>query len=272
MDIEPQSHERNMTNRCFMVEKKENTCIWCGKSEPEVTFNNIAHILPRALGGQEEVKGVCDECNKYFGTAPKGKHGIPCMDHAFKEIFGAIRMFSKNLTSNSYKNFSSSYFTYRHSLQKIIIKKNFNSKVVTRQFKRALYEVFLQKYHHKTSDGHNPMFKMVRDFARYDKGNPHVFYGFNNIILSPGEDYMQHPYLPMSEKLCEDITKYGMFDFLMMGHHFYLEVVPLLANVHYNTYLQEQANNTIIRIRNNEGIYEFNDVMQIDFLMQRFNS
>jgi hypothetical protein len=64
------------------------------------------------------------------------------MDHAFKEIFGAIRMFSKNLTSESYKNFSSSYFTYRHSSHLIKVRSNFNSKNVTHQFKRALYEVF----------------------------------------------------------------------------------------------------------------------------------
>ena len=83
---------------------------------------------------------------------------------------------------------------------------------------------------------------------------------------------MKHPYLPMGEKRREDIIKYGMFDFWIMGHHFYLEVIPLLANVHLGNYLQEQANNTIIRIKNNEGIYEFNDVMQIDFLMERFNS
>lgn len=255
-----------------MIEKVEHICIWCGKSGPEVKFNEIAHVLPRALGGQEIVNDVCDDCNHYFGTAPKGKHGVPCMDHAFKEIFGAIRMFSKNLTSESYKNFSSSYFTYRHSNHLIKVKNNFNSKYVTHQFKRALYEVFLQKYHLVTGDGHNNMFQTVRKYARYDIGNPHVFYGFNNMILAPDEDYMKHPYLPMSEKSCGDITKYGMFDFWIMGHHFYLEVIPILANVHLHNYLQEQANNTIIRIKNNEGIYEFNDVMQIDFLMQRFNS
>lgn len=255
-----------------MIETGKHICIWCGKSEPEVKFNEVAHVLPRALGGQEIVSDVCDDCNHYFGTAPKGKHGVPCMDHAFKEIFGAIRMFSKSLTSESYKNFSSSYFTYRHSNHLIKVRNNFNSKNVTHQFKRALYEVFLQKYHLVTGDGHNNMFQAVRNYARYDTGNLHVFYGFNNIILSPGDDYMKHPYLPMGEKLCEDITKYGMFDFWIMGHHFYLEVIPLLANVYLNTYLQKQANNTIIRIKNNEGIYEFNDVMQIDFLMQRFNS
>lgn len=255
-----------------MIETKTNRCIWCGKSKPDVTFNNVAHIIPRALGGQEIVDDVCDECNRYFGTAPKGKPGVPCMDHAFKEIFGAIRMFSKNLTSESYKDFSSSYFTYRHSKHLIQIKHNFNSRYVTHQFKRALYEVFLQKYHRVTGDGHNNMFQMARNYARYDRGNPRVFYGLNNIILSPDDNHMKHPYLPMNEKLIDDITKFGMFDFFIMGHHFYLEIIPLLANIHINTYLQKKANDTIILIKNNEGIYEFTDVMQIDFLMQRFNS
>ena len=255
-----------------MIEGAKHICIWCGKTEAGVSFNNVAHVLPRALGGLEIVEDVCDECNHYFGTAPKGRYGIPCMDHAFKEIFGAIRMFSKNLTSESYKDFSSSYFTYRHHNHLIKVKNNFNSKYVTHQFKRSLYEVFLQKYHLETGDGHNNMFQAVRNYARYDIGKLHVFYGFNNIILSPGDDYMKHPYLPMSEKLRDDITKYGMFDFWIMGHHFYLEVIPILANVNMKLYLQEQANNTIIRIEQNEGIFEFDDIMQIDFLMQRFNS
>lgn len=254
------------------MDKLKQTCIWCGRSENEATFNRIAHILPRALGGKETVDDVCDDCNHYFGTAPKGKHGIPCMDHAFKEIFGAIRMFSKNQTPESYKDFKSSYFTYRHSEHLIKIRSNFNSKHVTHQFKRGLYEVFLQKYHFETNDGHNCMFQAVRNFARYDRGNLRVFYGFNNIILSLGDNYMEHPYLPMGERLREEITKYGVFDFWMMGHHFYLEVIPLLANVNFDRYLQEKANKSIIFAKGNEGIYEFEDIMQIDFLMQRFNS
>jgi len=255
-----------------MMEEKNQICIWCGKTYPSVSFTKIAHVLPKALGGKEIVEDVCDDCNQYFGTAPKGKHGIPCIDHAFKEIFGAIRMFSKNLTPDSYKKFTTSYFTYRHSSHTIKIRNNFNSQAVTHQFKRALYEVFLQKYHLETGDGHNSMFKMVRDYARYDIGSPHVFYGFNNIILSPTNDYMQHPYLPMGDKIREDIFKYGMFDFWLMGHHFYLEIIPLLANVHLRNYLQDQANISIIQIKNNERIFEFENVMQIDFLMQRFNS
>ena len=135
------------------MNNRNRKCIWCGKTEPEASFETIAHVLPKSLGGQEVVDDVCDECNHYFGTAPKGKYGGPCMDHAFKEIFGAIRMFSGNLTPESYKTFHSAYFSYRHKDHLIKIKNNFNSKALTRQFKRALYEVFLQKYHLITGDG-----------------------------------------------------------------------------------------------------------------------
>lgn len=252
-----------------MKEKEITTCIWCGKSEPEVTFKTIAHILPKTLGGKEIVDDVCDDCNHYFGTAPKG--GVPCMDHAFKEIFGAMRLLSSsNLNENTYKSFSSTYFSYHHSKQLFKIKSNFNSIAITRQFKRALYEVFLQKYHFVTGDGHNNMFQMVRDFARYDKGNPHIYYAFNNIIVGPDDNYKKQPYLPMSEKLIEELFKYGFFEFWLFGHSFFMEVIPTLANANTYIYLQDKAQHTLIPIRHNESIYEFDDVMQIDFLMQRF--
>lgn len=252
-----------------MNENELTKCIWCGKTEPEVTFDTIAHILPKALGGKETVPNVCDNCNHYFGTAPKG--GIPCMDHAFKEIFGAMRMFSSNLSNTSYKKFTSTYFSYHHKDRLVKIRRNFNSRIITRQFKRALYEVFLQKYHLITGDGHNPMFQMVREFARYDKGNPHVYYAFNNIIVGPGDSYKESPYLPMSDILIEDIFKFGFFEFWLFGHSFFMEVLPTLAIVNTNRYLQDKANKTLIPIWNNERIYEFDDVMQIDFLMQRFS-
>lgn len=157
-------------------------CIWCGRGQKEVSFDTIAHIVPKSLGGKETCDDVCDDCNHYFGTAPRGTNGIPCMDHAFKEIFGAIRMFSQNLNSESYKKFRTTYFTYKHSQRLVKIKHNFDSKKITHQFKRALYEVFFQKYHSVTGDGHNTQFKMIKDYARYNIGNPHVFYAFNNMI------------------------------------------------------------------------------------------
>ena len=38
-------------------------CIWCGKKEPEVSFENKPHILPHSLGGDEIGFDICDDCN-----------------------------------------------------------------------------------------------------------------------------------------------------------------------------------------------------------------
>lgn len=252
--------------------KETGHCIWCGKMEPNVSFSTAPHILPKRLGGTEVGFDVCDDCNHYFGTAPKGKFGVPSIDHALKEIFGAFRMFSQNLDSQSYKNFSSAYFSYRHKRGVIRIKNNFNSQKITRQFKRGLYEIFLQKYHFLTKDGNNPKFDFVRNFARYDIGNPHVYYAFNNVILAPGDEERKNPILHMSDKLIEDMEKYGFFNIWLLGHNFYIEVFPILTNMYSQKYLQMQANSSLLNACGNESIYEFDDIKQIDIFMQRFNS
>ncbi len=246
---------------------KTGTCIWCGKSEPDVEFYTEPHILPHSLGGGEIGFDVCDECNHYFGTATRG---VPSVNLAFKEIFGAFKTFGNNLNENTYKKFSSAFFQYRHSQHKIIIKRNFNSRVITRQFKRSLYEVFLQKYHSVTGKGNDPMLEMVRKYARYGIGHPHVYYAFNHVIMTTTSD--EKVELFMSDKIIEDMMKSGLYFFWLFGHMFYIEVLPLAYNVNGRSFLQNEATKWLIPATGNEAIFEFNDVMQIDFLMDRFHS
>lgn len=245
---------------------KTGQCIWCGRTEPEVAFENKPHILPHSLGGEEIGFDICDDCNAFFGTATLGK---PSLDFVFKEIFNAYRFFSQNLDSESYKNFHSAFFNYYHNKHLIRIKNNFKTSTITRQFKRSLFYIFLQKYHYVTKNGNHPMFDSVRKFARYDIGNPKVFYVFNNIILTP--ENQEHPDMPMNAKLIEDMMFSGLFPFWCIGHHFYLEIFPMAFNVNGISYLHKQAKEILIPAIGNEGIYEFDDIMQIDFLMQRFN-
>ena len=242
-------------------------CIWCGKSAPDETFYTEPHILPHSLGGDEIGVDVCDDCNHFFGKATRG---VPSIDLAFKEIFGAFKTFGNNLDENTYKHFSSVFFQYRHSQQKIIINRNFNPRAITRQFKRSLYEVFLQKYHAVTGNGNHPMFDMVRDYARYGKGNPHVFYAFNNIIFTTASD--EQVELHMSDRILDDMMMSGLYFFWLFGHLFYIEVLPVAFNTNGMRYLREEASRWLIPASGNEAIYEFNDVMQIDFLMERFHS
>ena len=246
---------------------KTGKCIWCGKKEPEVTFKNKPHILPQSLSGNEIGFDICDDCNAFFGKATSGK---PSLDCVFKEIFNAYRFFSQNLNPESYKKFNSAFFTYYHKKHIIKIKGNFKSSIITRQFKRSLFYVFLQKYHYITSNGNHSMFDSVRKFVRYDVGNPRVFYAFNNIILAP--DNKEHPNIPMNTQLIDEMMNSGLYPLWCIGHMFYIEVLPLAFNVNGFSYLQKEANKLLIPAVGNERIFEFDDIMQIDFLMQRFNS
>ena len=68
------------------------------------------------------------------------------------------------------------------------------------------------------------------------------------------------------------MNKYGFFNIWLMGHNFYIEIFPLLANRYRNQYLQMQAKSILLNVRGNEAIYELSDIRQVDFFMQRFNS
>lgn len=243
-------------------------CIWCGKEKPDVTFFTQPHVFPRSLGSEEIGFDVCDECNHYFGKAPRA--GVPAIDLSFKEIFGCFRFFLSHLDENSYKKFSSTYFNYRHSIQTIQVKKNFNALNITRQFKRSLYEMFFQKYHLETQNGNHPMFDAVRKFARYDIGDQHVFYAFNNIILV--EQDMDHPHLSMCDNIISSMMEYGIYPFWMFGQVFYLEVFPLAFNVKGRAFLQAESDKVLISVVGNERILELKDIRQIDFFLQRFNN
>lgn len=248
---------------------KTGKCIWCGRTEADgATFNDKPHIVPHGLGGQEIGVDVCDECNHYFGTAPRA--GMPPIDLAFKEIFNAFMTFGHNLNENTYKHFKSVFFEYRHSKHTIRIKSNFNSHNITIQFKRGLYEVFLQQYHAVTGKGNNRMFDAVRKYARYGRGHLHVFYTYNHIIFEPGENEMLK--IPMKDKVLDQMIQTGVYPFWMGGHWFYLEVFPVAFCVNGEAFLKKEAEHILIPIYGDERIFEFNDVMQIDFLMQRFNN
>lgn len=246
---------------------KTGKCIWCGRTIPDVSFHTIPHIIPGSLGGNETGFDVCDECNHYFGTSQQRR---PSPDVVFKEIFNVTRLTREDLDENTHKKFKSIFFQYRHSHNAFIIKSSFNERIITTQFKRGLYEVFLQMYHKKTGDGNNPKFAAVRDFARFNKGELKVFYAFNNIVLSP--DFNADPELVISDNLIEDMNRTGVFLFWFFSHPLYLEVFPTLFNVYGRKYLQNEANSMLLNVKGNECIFELQNIMQMDFFMQRFNS
>lgn len=243
-------------------------CIWCGKEKPEVQFTDRPHVFPRALGSDEIGFDVCNDCNHYFGT-PQGAN-MPPIDMAFKEVFGCYRFFLNNLDENSYKRFKSAYFSYHHSRKTIRINGRFNEVLLTRQFKRSLYEMFLQKYHKETQNGNHPMFDAVRKYARYGEGDLHVFYVFNHII--PVEKDIDHPHISMNDKVIDDMMKSGIYSFWMFGQLFYIEVFPVAFEAKGYNYLQSEAQKVLIPAVGDEKILELRNIMQADFFLQRFNN
>jgi hypothetical protein len=114
------------------------------------------------------------------------------------------------------------------------------------------------------------MFDMIRRFARFGEGNPHVFYAFNNIILVTEDD--EKALFHMSEKSIKEMLNSGLYRFWLFGHVFYIEILPLAFNMNGHQFLQQEAINSLIPVKGNERIFEFSDIMEIDFFMGRFNS
>ena len=128
----------------------------------------------------------------------------------------------------------------------------------------------MQKYHQVTGDGNNLIFDSVRKYARYNYGNLRVYYAFNDIILT--EKKQDKPHLIMSDNLINEMKEYGVYHFHLLGHSFYLEVFPITFNVKGIAYLQNEAKTILVPTSERVGIFEFNDIRQIDPLMFRFNS
>ena len=246
-------------------------CIWCGKRSPEVSFNTIPHILPKSLGGNETCVDICDDCNHYFGTPA---NGLPSIDVVIREVFELYRLFGTNYYKTHKLSKKFVFFHYNQEKKKVKLKNPFREATITSQFKRGLYELFLQKYHAITLDGNNQKWDFIRLYARYGTAiilrEPHVFYAFNNVTLFPDDKHVN--IVPMSDKLIEEALKYGVFHCFLMGQSFYLEVLPHLFQQYGSAYLQNEAKTMLLPVKGNECILEFTSIKQIDPFMTRYNS
>ena len=248
---------------------KTGVCIWWGKKEPDVSFYTKPHIVPQSLGGDEIGVDVCDGCNRYFGTATKDNRPNP--DFIIKEIFKAYEQFTRDPDEHTWEKLNSKMFEYRHSKGVIRIKHQYCTLPMTKQFKRGLYEMFLQKYHSVTGNANHPMFNLVRHYARYGVGNLRVFYTFRHIILWPEEKYLFK--MLMTEHTISEMFHTGLFRMDLCGQVFYLEIFPTVFEVHGYQYLQNEAQNSLL-VRPDEGdcIKEVRSIDDIDYFMQRFHA
>ena len=58
----------------YLGDPKNKVCRFCGKQEPEVTFNDKPHVFPIATGNKFLLSYYeCDECNHFFGDYLEGE-------------------------------------------------------------------------------------------------------------------------------------------------------------------------------------------------------
>ena len=255
-------------------------CIFCQKSEPEVTFRTRPHTIPQAMGGKQIGFDVCDECNHYFGTIDMNIQPHLAVETCVKEVLNVtkylIDMSQAQHRGEELPILKSIYFSIYQKKSLIRFRRTFESTVsftrtFTRCFKRGLYEMFLQEYHRQTKDGLNPQFDAIRRFARYNEGNLPVWH----LQFNPGmgihfsTDESKGLEIPMNDKVIADIRDYGMFPLLIRGFWFYLAVTPK-ANEMWMQYQKkkkkELTSGAIFR-----GVEWLEDIHQVDFTLRRFN-
>lgn len=250
-------------------------CIFCLRTTEQTTFKEKPHTMPQSLGSQNIGVDICDECNHYFGEPDLLSSPTLSVEGAVKEIFGVVKVL---LNSEREKNqqqikkmLKSRFFEYWHSKNKIVIKKAFqyNHQFIntfTNQFKRGIYEMFLQEFHKETGRGLESQFDEIRNYARYNKGNIPLYYVLNNGVLLV-EDNITNPKFHFSEKQYESIDTYGFYAFILWGQWFYLAVTPR-AKLSRDVYLSNEARKVVGTGFVNRGIIELQKITEVDFTLR----
>jgi len=251
---------------------EKGTCIWCKEKEPDVTFIKEPHTISRQLGAKMIGFDICDSCNHYFGTVDKKMKFPMSVELAFKEIMNLMRVLLKGLDEDTHRRLKSTYFNYFHSKKTIQINRNFKSNPyfihsLTRQFKKGLYEVFLQEYHRETKNGLDNRFDYLRNYVRYDKGNLPVYFLENNGVYLIEKD-IDGISFKFNENVKSEIDDYGFYTMIVYGNVFYLEVAPR-AELSREIFLNQHSRKLIGTGFVFKQLRELRAITDIDFTLRK---
>lgn len=251
---------------------QKGTCIFCGKSTPEVTFFDKPHTTPHSLGSDHIGFDVCDDCNHFFGEPDKSMYPRLAVETCVKEIFGVIR-FLLNLEREGHENdvLKSRYFNFWRGKHTFQFKSTYKSdpyfkSIFLKQFKRGLYELFLQEYHRQTEDGLNSKFDKVRRYARYGNCDIPVWHLQSRVILAESELTM--PELRFSKRIMTDMDDYGFYSLYLWGFWFYLEVTPR-AEITREIYLRKVKKEMSVGGFVFKDLIELKRISDIDFTLRQ---
>lgn len=116
-------------------------CRFCGKTTPEVSFSNLAHAIPEAIGNKHLfLQNECDICNHLFGNGIethfdklskiyrhigqiKGKKGVPSIktnDKQFRSDVTSQGIIIKSIDNNRVTETGTNEFTYEIDVEPFI--------------------------------------------------------------------------------------------------------------------------------------------------------
>ena len=79
----------NNDNKIHLGEKKDNTCRFCGKKHPEVTFKMITHAIPEFIGNKTLISEYeCDVCNSLFSQMETQMSNYMNLYHTAAQVSG----------------------------------------------------------------------------------------------------------------------------------------------------------------------------------------
>ncbi len=244
------------------------TCIWCCKSQPDVTFNKAAHTIPRSLGGANICKNVCDSCNLYFGS--KTNTG-PSVEIAFKEVLNVSKYILLNHTDSSY-HFKSEYFKIDSTFN-ITTKSKYSQlpqfqEKLGRLVRRGFYKIFLEERERQRKDAMDKRYEFIREFSRFDLNDIPVFWlrpKFQLIIFSQPDTLT--PTIRFTKYSDKMDRKFKFFAYQVAGHYFALPTSPVsrLQIEKYKNHLK-QANHPF-----GTELIEIKRFEDIDFSFSFFN-
>lgn len=220
-------------------------CIFCKSTKPDVTFNEKPHTMPRSLGSNSIGFDICDNCNHYFGQPDKLSNPPLTIEVCVKEILGLTKYLLEYQQKPSNTRLKSIYFEFWASTGKLKVKTKYKfthdfQKALLNQFKRGLYEMFLQEYHKETKKGLDDRFDEVRNYARYNEGDIPLYHLQNSQGIITLTNKFSMPQFTFSESQIDDIESYGFCSLIIFGKWFYLEVTPKGVS-NRETYLKSVA-------------------------------
>jgi len=77
----------NKEDEIILSDSVTGKCRFCGKTEPDITFNKVAHAIPHFIGNRT-LKSTyeCDECNEKFSTMESNFSQYMSLYHTFARV------------------------------------------------------------------------------------------------------------------------------------------------------------------------------------------